>query len=507
MDNRLSAIVQPKRRLPLRLLALLCALMLLAGVLPLYAISFYNHPYYDDYKFSTSVHKVWSETHSSSQVLAAAWQSAQTVRMDWQGTYTGTLLSNVQPGVFSEGLYWLTTFILLTAFLLCFGFLFKTIFRNMLGAGRAETICITSLALFLMTQFLPKANEAFFWFNGGIGNTFIYSLLALMLALMVRLATAKRGAPWLAALLIVLTTLLGGGCYGGGLFGLLIFAAVCVYAFYRKNRYRFTYVGLTAWFMICFAYNIAAPGNAVRATIIGAHPSAVMAVLQSLYYGVALIGNYATLPVLAVAFALAPLLWKLAKASAFRFRHPVLVLLAGVCLFCAQLTPPMYGGVFFGGWRIIDTYYFSFIVMLLLYETYALGALARYRERLGKPEVLLADQARRGLLIASACLFLLGCFGYKQSDDTLYGPMNMAGGSATLSIVNGEAKQYDLEMNVREALLNDSNQPTVTLSSLTAVPEVFMADLLLPGVEHDIGSMLCAYYGKTAILLEGGEGK
>ena len=291
----------------------------------------------------------------------------------------------------------------------------------------------------------------------------------------------------------------------GGLFGLLIFAAVCVYAFYRKNRYRSTYVGLTAWFVVCFAYNITAPGNAVRAAIIGAHPSAVKAVLQSLYYGVALIGNYATLPVLAVALALAPLLWMLAKKSPFRFRHPVLVLLGGGCLFCAQLTPPIYGGVFLGGWRIIDTYYFSFIVMLLLYETYALGALARYRERLDKPELNLTAWAQRGLLIASACLFLLGCLGYKHSDDTLFGPMNMAGGSAALSIVNGEAEQYDREMAAREALLKDVSQPVVTLSPITAVPEMFMADLLIPNAVYDVRPMLCTYYGKTAILLEGGD--
>jgi len=145
-------------------------------------------------------------------------------------------------------------------------------------------------------------------------------------------------------------------------------------------------------------------------------------------------------------------------------------------------------------------------VMLLLYETYALGAFARYRERQGKPELTLSWTAQRGLLIASACLFLLGCFGYKHSDDTLYGPMNMAGGSAALSMASGEASQYDREMTAREKLLQDANQPTVTLSPLTAVPEVFMADLLIPDSAYDVRPMLCAYYGKTAVLLEGGDG-
>lgn len=504
MDHRANAPSQAGRRLPLRLLAALCVLMLLAGVLPLYAVSLYNHPYYDDFGFSADVRAAWLATRSVGAVLRAAWQSAQSVRATWQGTYTGTLLSNLQPGVFSESDYWLTTFFLLTAFLLCFGLLLKTVFRDVLGAGRAETAILVSLPLFLMTQLLPEPDEAFFWFNGGIGNTFIYSLLALALAMMIRLSRARRGAPWLAAGLMALSTLLGGGSYGGGLFGLLIFLFVAGYAFAAKHRYRLIYAAVTVWFGLCFAYNVSAPGNAVRAAMIGAHPSAVKAVLQSLYYGTATIGHSLTLPVLAAGLGLAPLLYRLARESRFRFRHPLWALAGGAALYCAQLTPPLYAGVFLGGGRITDTYYYSLIVLLLLYETYALGALARRRERAAAPHVTLTAVARRRLALACACLFLLGCAGYKQPGDTLYGPMNMAGGSAALSLVTGEARRYDREMSAREALLNDPAQPVVTLSPLTSTPRVFMEDLLTPGATYDMRPMLCRYYGKDAILLEGG---
>jgi len=505
MEQRDSAVASGKLNRPARLLAALCALMLLASVLPLYAVSFYNHPYYDDFRFSASVHDVWLSTHSLAKVLSAAWTSSQAVRANWQGTYTGTLLSNLQPGVFGERYYWVTTFALLTAFLLCFGFLFQTVFRKVLHANRAQTVTVVSLALFLMTQFLPAANEAFFWFNGGIGNTFIYSLLALSLALMLRLYGAGGGAPWLSLGLFALTTLLGGGSYSGGLLGILLYALFASYAFVKKNRFRFVYAALTVWFLACFAYSISAPGNDVRAALIGAHPSAVKAVAQSLYYGVALLGQYATLPVLAVGLMLAPLLWRLAKNSGFTFRHPALTLMLGACLFCAQLTPPLYAGVFLGGDRTADTYYFSFVTLFLTYETYLLGFLARRRERLGKPEYAPAPALRRGFAVFSACLFLTGCLGYKPSEATLYGPMNMAGGSAALSIVTGEAARYDREMTARETLLNDASQPTVTLAPLSAVPSVFMADLLSPGATYDVIPTLRTYYHKDAVTTEGGD--
>ena len=505
MTQRLTAALGIRRPAPVYLLAWLCALLLVAGTLPLYAISQYNHPYYEDYRFSSAVHDTWLKTHDPAKVLSAAVTSAQKVREGWQGTYTGTFLSNLQPGVFSESLYWLTTFILLTAYLLCFGFLLHTVFRKLLNASRAETVIITSLFLFVSIQFLPSVNEAFYWFNGGIGNIFIYSLLSLTLALALRLATAHGGAPWLTAALFALLTLLGGGSYGGGLFGLLIFAAITLFAFLRGHRYRFIYAALTAWFLACFIYNTTAPGNAVRASIlISASLSAPEAIFKSCYYGVALIGGYLTLPVVAVALALAPLLYRLAAASKLQYRHPLLVLVGGVALFCAQLTPPLYAGVFLGGERIINTYFVSFVMMLLLYETYLLGALARRRERLGLRPVTLTSSAQRGLILACACLFFVGCLGYKQADATLYGPMNMAGGSAALSIVTGEAARYDRQMQAREALLADTAQSVVTLAPLTAVPRVFMEDLLQIGAQYDVRPTLQGYYHKTEILIEGG---
>ncbi len=264
------------------------------------------------------------------------------------------------------------------------------------------------------------------------------------------------------------------------------------------------FLALTAWFAACFAYSMSAPGNAVRAVMIGARPSAVKAVAQAVYYGVALMGDYFTLPVAAGALGLSPLLYRIAKNSRFSFRRPLPALLSAAALFCAQLTPPLYGGVFLGGNRIADTYYYSFIVLLLLSETWVLGAFARRRERAARPFALPAA-ARRGLILFSACLFAVGCLGFKHNGDTLYGPVNMAGGSAAISLLTGEASRYDREMDARERLLNDDTLPTVTLTPLSAVPNVFMDDLLSPDAAYDVVPTLQNYYHKTAVLVEGGD--
>ena len=122
---------------------------LVLGALPLYAISLYNHPYYDDYGFSAKAHQAWRDTGSVGAVLRAAWESALETRQGWQGTYTGTLLSNVQPGIFSEQLYFIGTFVLLTALIACFLYFFAVVFGR-LGMDRTGRWTLGCLAVTLM---------------------------------------------------------------------------------------------------------------------------------------------------------------------------------------------------------------------------------------------------------------------------------------------------------------------------------------------------------------------
>lgn len=480
--------------------AWLCVLALVLSTLPLYAIAFYNHPYYDDYGFSARVHQVWTENGSLSAVLAATMESAAHTRLTWQGTYTGTILSNVQPGVFSESLYWIGTFILLTALIVCFWFFFSTVFGR-LGLEKWAHTSLASLALTLMIQFMPDVGEAFYWFNGGIGNTFIYSLLALAAALVIRLFGSAGHGVGLTAALAVLAVLLGGGSYGGGLFALCLCAVCIVWLLWKKHAKRWHFIGLTVLFALCFAYSMAAPGNAVRASVIRYDSSAVKAIAQSLYYGTALLGSYITLPVIAVTLALLPAFYRAAKESPYRFNHPWFVLFLGICLYCTQFTPPLYSGVFIGGGRIINTYFISFVAMWFVYAYYLCGFVSRRLQNASLPEMT----ARRfsALLLAALCLLGSGCLAFKRSGDVLYGVQNMSGPSALLSILSGEAQQYDAEMTAREELLNDNTQSEVTLAPLSATPAVFMDDLILPDAVYDVRPSLCLYYGKEAIHIEG----
>ncbi len=470
------------------------------GALPLYLIAPYNHPYYDDYGFSAGVHQVWKETGSLGAVLSAAIEGARNVRQTWQGTYTGTILTNLQPGLFSEKLYGLSSVFLLTTFIVCFVYALCVFFRE-LGMDKIGRVSLACLATAVMLQFMPDAGEAFYWFNGGVGNTFIYSLLMLSFALSVRLARTKgRGVGYTFAL-GVLMVLLGGGSYGGGLFGLCAYALWTAWLFSKRHGRRWYFLGLTALFLVCFAYSMSAPGNGVRADVIGYQGSAVKAVLQALYHGTAQIGTYLRLPLIAVTLMLLPAIVEAARQSAYGFRHPWLVAGGMWALYCTQLVPPLYSIAGIGAGRIVNTYFESFVVMWFLLVYYLAGHAVRRLE--GRTAGELGAKGYRALTLAGLCLLMVGCLACKPTGEALYGVQNLHGASAAISLLTGEARQYDREMTERERLLNDDTQPVVTLRPLGAVPKVFMDDLLTPGASENVRPSLCLYYGKKAIIIEG----
>ncbi|MBE5793196.1 MAG: hypothetical protein E7323_00745 [Clostridiales bacterium] len=487
-----------------RLAAVLCALALLASALPLYAISVYNHPYYDDYSFSADVHQVWQETGSLSAVLRQAIQSAKETRQNWQGNYTGTLLTNVQPGIFSESLYFVASLILLTAFLLCGWFFLGTVFgQKGLGLDRWQVFILCCLTLSLLLQLMPDSGEAWYWFNGGVGNVFIYSLMMLFAALAVRMwkAESKAKTALLTVALVLLAVVLGGGSYGGGLFSLCLLATALLWSLVKKQKRGFLLAIAALVLALCFLYSMSAPGNNKRALMINNTSSPVKAVIQSFYYGVALMGSYTTLALVGVTGLLVPFFWKAAKQSTWKFSHPWLVLALIICLYCTQLTPPLFSGVHIGGGRIVNTYFISYVIFFLLYAFYLTGFVQKHLPQ----EVRVPANLQKLFAFVMACVLAVGLCGYKPQGEVLYGPQNLEGMKAALSIVTGEAAQYDVEMTAREVVLNDATQKEITLAPLTAVPDVFMDDLVVPDAIYDVRPSLCWYYQKDVIHIVGEE--
>lgn len=489
-----------------RVIAVACVIVFVLSLCPLYAISMYNHPFYDDFGFSIRIHHAWNQTGDVGTAVREAWQNMLATRQTWQGNYTATFLSGVQPGVFDEQLYFLTTFILLTSLVAGCAALVIAALRKLLHAGWAATLQMTSLLLFLMIQMTPAVDEAFFWFNGGIGYTFNYAVFAMLMALTIHLwcCESKAKAVWLAIGMAVLAIMLGGGSYTGGLFGLLVFSCAVFLGFWHKSRWRWIFTGVWLLLAAGFAYSMLAPGNMVRAATLQGGMSAPMAIAQSFYFGLGLIGDWFTLPVCVVCtagvFALIPSLAK----SKYTFKYPAFITLVCICLFCAQLTPTLFTGNYLGDGRTVNTYFFTYLLMMAFLAVYWMGwsikRMTAYAAIKGETKGV-----RVGIVVLAVILLGAGLLGYQPHGSNESGIVNLASGSALRSLVNGEAAAYDKAMSERDAAMNDKENTEPVLYPVDEIPDAFMGDALENDNLDYVLRLYTEYYEKQRVTIAGEE--
>ena len=481
---------------------LVCLLLLLIiSMLPLYVISLNNHPYYDDFGFSAPVRKTWVETGSVSAVVGVAMDNAKNIRNNWQGTYTGTILSNLQPAIFGEQYYFISNWFLITTFLLGFGYALYVFANQLMRISKVNSLSLSVLMLFLIVQFMPDVGEAFYWFNAGIGNIFIYSILIFHFALIVKLhnnTNIIKRIFYLIAL-VMCVVLLGGGSYGGGLFGLSIYSVLVTCSWVKRWRERYELSFLMALFAFLFLYSMTAPGNGVRAGLIAYDTSPVKAILQAIYYGGATVGNFFSLSLLGICLGFTPIFVESAKHTKFTFKHPWVVAIITFLLYCTQLVPPIYSGIIIGGGRIVNTYFISYVVLFIAYWYYFVGHLTRRFTGFSQG----CSSHKNVISVAMAIVFLFGLCNAPVKRNQLIGLQNTASASAVISLLNGEAKSYDAEMSEREILLNNENLPVIELKPLSKIPPIFMQDLIIPDAIYDVRPSLCAYYAKERIDIAG----
>jgi hypothetical protein len=494
-----------------RVVAVLCLLLLVVGLVPLGALSLYNHAFYDDYGFSLRTSEAWQTEGTVAAVLKAAYEntfgsvdgSCAGTYNTWEGTYATSFLSTLQPAVFGEGAYAMTAFLLVGALLLAlWRFLHQTLCR-VYGMDRASVLAAFGLLGFLMTQFVPSAAEGFYWYNGGVAYTLSWAVFLYTAALWLKFDTAG-GRVRCALLYIVLlaaSVLLGGAKYSAVLPASLSAVCFTAWAFAKKRPKRWAFFTLTLVMLAGFALSAKAPGNAVRAQTLSGGMSAPKAVLEAAYFGLALIGHSFSLPLLAAVVLLVLLAVPAIRRGSFRFEHPVWVTFLCLGLFCAQLAPTLYTGNYLGDGRVLNTYYFTWVVLLAMLTLYWTGFCLRRFPCVAAGPALSGNRLKAVPLLLVAGMLLVGCVAYHPDGSASYGPQNMAGGSALRSLVGGKAAAYDDAMDARDALLNDAAQTDVALTPITVAPADFMGDALTGDNLDYVLSLYQEYYDKASVRL------
>lgn len=264
----------------LQRIAIILAVLFVLSLLPVMAVAFYNHPRADDYTYGAVLRKVIDAGQGLPEAVAAIAAYVRSTYARWQGSFSAVMLFTLQPGVFSDNAYWLTTALTLLPLLLGTGMLLRQL-GKMLHAPRATVVLIFLSLMTLSIQLVPDLNQTFYWFNGGCYYTLYYALSLMLLTGTLRICTDGKCRAGRTALCMLLAFFIGGGNYTTIVVTLILLMLLLLALLVRKKTaWRQILLVMTA-LLTAFAINAAAPGNRVRAATIPRSMDAIPAILYS----------------------------------------------------------------------------------------------------------------------------------------------------------------------------------------------------------------------------------
>ena len=473
---------------------------LILSLIPMLIVAIYARPLADDFGYSAATRAVWLETHNIFLVLAAAGRQVAETYFDWQGSFSAIWLFALQPGLFSEKIYGLSTLILVAFFVWGNFYFFKGVFKEK-SADLAPIVA--GAVLIVSMQTLPHANQGFYWWNGASYYTLFYSLMLLQWGMIIR----KKNF----VLSCILGFIISGGNLVTGLLNLEVTALILIYVATKavkeasEKRNAFKLLAVMAFSLGGFIVNAVAPGNAVRAA--ESHSmGAVEAIGKSFIDAHQYFIEWMNLPVILLLLAVLPFLWfyggtdKDDENSLLRQIPMFVLVFIAFGLFASTFTPTEFSMSEVGPRRIQNVRFFTFIVFAVLLES---EAVVRVRAFIGGGAGSFAKDKSGKVItgyflsLAVMAIVFLGIYTIpKENRNTITSV------AAARSFLIGESSAYARERDEWTRILNTEDK-VVELSALEYWPvPIYYNEFDIKGDPTDYRDRsMCDYYGKDEIIL------
>ena len=485
----------------------LIILVLGVSLIPILGIAFYNHSSADDYSFGCLTRYAWVDTQSIWEVLRTVGEKVHSVYFEWQGSYAAVALFALQPAVFGEKLYVLVTYVIMGIFLFGTFHFFRKIVGLMIKDNTQIADIIAGVVAILSIQLLPSPVEGFFWWNGASYYVIFYSLMLIQLADLAVIIYQDKCSKRQFALLLIMAVLIAGGNYISALLTMELTAFFSVYSFFKKKKITGKMFVVLSVTLVGFLTNCLAPGNAVRQSAFEAW-SPIRAILYSFHEAY----NYMiewTSPLLIVGMIfLIPFLWYLPIKNIMKgYLSYMLLMGMGFAVFASSFTPTLYAYGEVGAGRVQNIRYFLWILFSVLVEIIVICCIKNMIINCeGKIDGV--ENILRNMYLRYAIPFfvtILTCSLFFVANSVLADDVrDMVSISAVKSLLSGEAKQYDREMNERiETLLGE--EKSVVLSPLSCHPELLFWEDIKEDSAEWINGAVARFYGKDEVSLQGSD--
>lgn len=482
---------------------LVLELLLIASLIPLIIMGFYNHPVGDDFTYGMQAHLAWQSTHSLPAVLRAAVQTSKDFWFGYQGPFTSAFFMALQPAVISERLYPLTTFIMLGSLIFSTFVFFRVLLRGYLGFSSVHYRIVTLVYLLVSIQVLPTPSEAFYWYCGAVHYIFMHSCMLLLFACCLQFLlkhSGKRFALLLPACL--LGFIAGGGNFVTGLFTLVLFGVLTVFClYYRKKSAGFLLIPFL-FYLGSFILCVTAPGNAVRESDVAYTPDVLSAVYDSFQYCLHYMGEWNNIYLVISILFLLPFLWSALSRTRISFPLPGLIPLASFCILSSMYAPCAYAlgtSVIYG--RTLNIIMLTYYMLLILNLIYLLGWI---RSKLQEQDSTLYDalcsffcslKARyHRIFLTGITISIVLCvfFTYHR---------NLTTKSALHDLEKGYARSYHQEVLHRIALLTTPDAEEIWVPNYSVRPYLLDLEDLSTDPQNWRNQTTADWYGKKIVHL------
>ena len=461
-------------------------------LIPILFIAKYNVPSADDFSFSCETHAAVMNGECITGIISGACSKVQDVYFSWQGTFAAVFFMALQPSIWGFSYYSLTTWIMLVSllggiFLLCYR-LFSGIFQ----IQKSVSGIIASVISTACIQFVPFANQSFYWYNGSVYYTFTFGVMLIMYAAII--GFILYGGAWRIILLSALNIIIGGSNYVTALLSFIISLSIILILIFRKDKKWIILLIPFIIFLLSFAISILAPGNAVRQEDRPDHPGAIQAILLSFRYSSVNLFSWADLRFLACILFLIPFLYHAAASCQFfSFPAPLLVSIFSYCLYSSAFTPHLYALASDGPDRLKNIIYFFLVFLTVINLFWWCGWISRRFDRQNKSCTSFAYFFPYLLFTAGALLSIVCAIFISHESLTSVLALN--------ELRSGEAKAYYEEAFERQKALEDPSVPDCEFEPFKNMPYLlFFTDMTDDPTDFQ-NEDTCTYYGKNSIIV------
>ncbi len=452
--------------------------LLFASVIPLIALSFYNHPSaVDDYCYIYTVRE-----HGWIGGMSKYYN-------EWTGRYFGIFLNHSNPLIFdSFAGFKILSLLLITGLLASICFLIRTVLPTLPAFSLPG---LTGVVMFLFLMKLPSIAEQFYWVASFVTYTVPSIMILLWVSLTIRWYRSrdKRARNLIAAAccFLVFASI---GCSETTL--LLMIVLIGTWFFHRivivkKLDMLMLLVMITALFSCYLLFS--SPGNTARLEgnpISGNIPGATVATAR--FIAKAVQDWLTTTPLLLFTLCWMLMLGRMGLPGISGFSMPVwLPLMSFPALLFVVVFPSFYAISIEldPTLRVVNSLYFFF----LLGWFYVTGAIAYSISRFMPAYFLRQGWANTVFLVICAIGIV---FSLRSSHNfkTVYRDW-----------LKGKAGAYNLEMKERYNILKDKNNPNPVIPPIRNRPESLFVGDIENDPKHWWNWCMAGYFGKESIRL------